>query len=286
MKKLFLLSFISVFVLFISTGCVRKDDMEGIDIITSNYPIEYLTNEMYGKNSKVDNIYPDGENTEEYKFNDKQISMFSEKDLFIYNGDNSSDIASKLSNKNNSILLIDATRGMNPTYGIEEYWLDPSNMLMMALNIKKGLEEYVNNNYLIEDINKNYQELKVNLSELDAKYKLSVENAKSNTIVVADESLQFLEKYNINVIVLNEETLEKTYNQVAYMIKNKEIKNIYLFDKEAITDETKNLISEYKPNVIELNKLDHITDNQRENDKDYISIMNDNLDLIKTELYK
>ncbi len=286
MKKLFLLSFISVFVLFISTGCVRKDDMEGIDIITSNYPIEYLTNEMYGKNSKVDNIYPDGENTEEYKFNDKQISMFSEKDLFIYNGDNSSDIASKLSNKNNSILLIDATRGMNPTYGIEEYWLDPSNMLMMALNIKKGLEEYVNNNYLIEDINKNYQELKVNLSELDAKYKLSVENAKSNTIVVADESLQFLEKYNINVIVLNEETLEKTYNQVAYMIKNKEIKNIYLFDKEAITDETKNLISEYKPNVVELNKLDHITDNQRENDKDYISIMNDNLDLIKTELYK
>ncbi len=286
MKKLFLLSFISVFVLFISTGCVRKDDMEGIDIITSNYPIEYLTNEMYGKNSKVDNIYPDGENTEEYKFNDKQINMFSEKDLFIYNGDNSSDIASKLSNKNNSILLIDATRGMNPTYGIEEYWLDPSNMLMMALNIKKGLEEYVNNNYLIEDINKNYQELKVNLSELDAKYKLSVENAKSNTIVVADESLQFLEKYNINVIVLNEETLEKTYNQVAYMIKNKEIKNIYLFDKEAITDETKNLISEYKPNVVELNKLDHITDNQRENDKDYISIMNDNLDLIKTELYK
>ena len=285
MKRLFLTGLVLLSLLIISTGCVKKDSMEDIDIITSSYPIEYLVNRMYGKKANIKNIFPDSESIDTYKLNNKQLKNYSNKDLFIYNGNNASNIALELSNRNHNILLIDSTRGMNSSYGVEELWLDPSNMLMMALNIKTGLQEYITNNYLIDEINKNYQDLKIELSELDADYKLSIENAPTDTIVVTNESLGYLEKYGLNIIVLNDETLDKTYNEVRVLINNKTISNIYMFDEKEINEKTQKLIDDTKIKKVILYRLDYITDNQRNTDKNYMSIMNDNLDLIKTELY-
>ena len=41
-----------------------------------------------------------------------------------------------------------------------------------------------------------------------------------------------------------------------------------------------------KIKALELNRLDVITDSDREEGKDYISLMNENLDLLKQELYQ
>ena len=38
--------------------------------------------------------------------------------------------------------------------------------------------------------------------------------------------------------------------------------------------------------IIEINSLNNITDNDKKNNKDYISIMNENRDKLKKELYK
>ena len=285
MKRILLSGLVLLSLLIISTGCVKKDSMEDIDIITSSYPIEYLVNRMYGSKANIKNIFPDSESIDTYKLNNKQLKNYSNKDLFIYNGNNASNIALELSNRNHSILLIDSTRGMNSRYGVEELWLDPSNMLMMALNIKTGLVEYVTNNYLIEEIINNYNDLKIELSELDADYKLSIENAPTNILVVTNESLGFLEKYGLRIIVLNNETLDKTFNEVQELINNNTINYIYMFDEKEINEKTQKIIDETGIKKVKLQRLDYITDNQRNSDKNYISIMNDNLDLIKNELY-
>ncbi|MBR4262800.1 MAG: zinc ABC transporter substrate-binding protein [Bacilli bacterium] len=286
MKRLILTGFILFSLMIITTGCVKKDSMEDIDIITSSYPIEYLVNRMYGNKADIQDIFPDSESIDTYKLNNKELKKYSNRDLFIYNGNNASNIALELSNRNHNILLIDSTRGMNSSYGVEELWLDPSNMLMMALNIKTGLQEYITNNYLIDEINNNYQDLKIELSELDADYKLSVENAPVKTLVVTNESLGFLEKYGLTIIVLNDETLDKTYNEVRSLIYNKTLSNIYMFDEKEINEKTQKLIDDTKIKKVVLDRLDFITDEQRKADKDYMSIMEDNLDLIKNELYK
>ena len=286
MKRLILTGFILFSLMIITTGCVKKDSMEDIDIITSSYPIEYLVNRMYGNKADIQDIFPDSESIDTYKLNNKELKKYSNRDLFIYNGNNASNIALELSNRNHNILLIDSTRGMNSSYGVEELWLDPSNMLMMALNIKTGLQEYITNNYLIDEINNNYQDLKIELSELDADYKLSVENAPVKTLVVTNESLGFLEKYGLTIIVLNDETLDKTYNEVRSLIYNKTLSKIYMFDEKEINEKTQKLIDDTKIKKVVLDRLDFITDEQRKADKDYMSIMEDNLDLIKNELYK
>ena len=52
MKKFLILTSI----LLCLTGCFKRDDMEDITIYTSVYPIEYITTELYGENSKINSI--------------------------------------------------------------------------------------------------------------------------------------------------------------------------------------------------------------------------------------
>lgn len=285
MKKICLLVFTLILTMFGTVGCVKRDSMEDIEIITSSYPIEYLVNEIYGDHANVENIFPDGEKIDDYEFNEKQYNRFSDKDLFIYNGNDSNDIALELINRNNNLLLIDATLGMKYKYGNEEFWLAPSNLLMMALNIKKGLEEYVSNSILIKEINDSYQELKVSLSELDAEIKLVAENANNNIIVAVNSSLCFLEKYGFDVIILNDESIDKTYKEVEDLISEGKISYIYLFEEDVVGNKLKDFINNNDVNTNTLYRLDSISDEQRKNDKDYISIMKENLDLLKLEVY-
>ena len=105
---------------------------------------------------------------------------------------------------NKNLKMIDATQSMEISYGEEELWLDPSNFLMMSLNIKDNLLAYITNHYLIEEINNNYNDLKVKISNIDAKLKLLSENANKKTIVVDTNTLKFLEKYGFTVISLEE----------------------------------------------------------------------------------
>ena len=274
-----------MFILVGSVGCVKRDSMEDIDIITSSYPIEYLVSKIYGKHATVQNIFPDDEQIDKYKFNNKEYNNFSKKDLFVYNGKNSSDIALELINRNDNLLLVDTTLGMEYIYGPEETWLDPSNLLMMAKNIKNGLEEYVSNSILIKEIDDAYQDIKVDLSELDAEIKLTVENAEDKTIVVTNTALKFLEKYGFEVIVLNDDTIDKTFSDVRKLVRDGDVKYLYVFKEDAMPDKVKKFMEEVDIERTVLYRLDSITDEQRNNDKDYVSIMRENLDLIKLEIY-
>lgn len=285
MKKLMLMTFTMIITLISLVGCVQRDSMENIDIITSSYPIEYLVTKIYGNNSKIENIFPDDEEIDNYNFNNKQYNKFSERDLFIYNGKNSSNIALELSNRNNDLLLIDSTLGMEYTYGVEELWLDPSNLLMMALNIKTGLEGYVSNSYLIKDIDEKYQDLKVSLSELDAEIKLTAQNADEKTIIVANDSLKFLEKYGFKIIVLKESSIDKTYEDVKDLVDNDVVTYIYTFNEEELGEKLTRFINSNNIEINRLYRVDSISDEQRKNGNDYITIMKDNLELLKLEIY-
>ena len=285
MKKLNLLIFVLLVGLICTVGCVKRDSMEDIEIITSAYPIEYLVNEIYGEHADIENIFPDGEVIDNYDFNNKQLNNFSDKDLFVYNGENSSDIALSLINRNDNLLLIDSTLGMEYTYGNEELWLDPSNVLMMALNIKNGLEEYVSNSYLVKEIDDNYQDLKVSLSELDAEFKLTVQNADNSKIVVYNQSLMFLEKYGFKVTILNDVAIDKTQQDVKTLVKNGDVKYIFMFEEDEPTEELKSFLKTNQIEIVYLYRLDSIRDEQRNNDDDYISIMEDNLETLKLEIY-
>ena len=289
MKKLIKLSILGLFVLVLSSGCFKRDNLEGIEIVTTAYPYEYVTNLLYGEHSLVNSIYPDGTDISTYTLNDKQIKDYSNKELFIYNGlSDDKDIALELLDYNHDMMIIDATSGMETTYGEEELWLNPSNLLMITQNIKTGLNEYITNSYLKKEIDKAYEEIKITLSELDAEIKLTAENATRKTIVVNNDSLKFLEKYGFTVISLDDTTTpvtEKTISDVKAMIQNQTVRHIILLDKTENSDSLNQLIADTGIATLTFKRLDNISDTERDNKEDYISLMNDNIGLLKSELY-
>ena len=192
---------------FLLTGCslFKTDIMEDIDVYTTTYPINYLTKYLYGNHSTIYSIYPSGVNFKDYELSDKKINEFAKSDLFIFNSlDQDRNYAVEMINKNRSLKLIDTAYGMKYNYSIEELLLSPYNYLMMAKNIKDSLDEYITNPYLVEEINDNYEKLKYELSKLDATYKDALKDSTNRTIVADNSLFKFLEKYNVEVIVLEE----------------------------------------------------------------------------------
>ncbi len=289
MKRIKLLTIMLIMILFTGCDMFKVDNMEDIDIITTSYPLEYIIKTLYGEHSLVKSIYPDSVDTYTYKLNEKSLKNYSDEDLFVYvSYGRDKDIAVNLLNKNKNLLIIDGSLGMKPDY-IDELWLNPSNLLMVAQNIKNGLTEYINNNYLIKEIERNFEELKLKLSMLDAEIKLTAENSNTKTIVSATKSLNYLKKYGFNVISLDDDNtaLEKTINEVNSMVNVSTVK--YIFTLENIEEnETVKLLLENNKNLklIKLKRLDSITDEERNNGEDYFTLMRYNIDQIKKETYK
>jgi len=288
MKKSKLLILLCMLCIF-TTGCFKRDNLEGIEIVTTAYPYEYITNLLYGEHSLVTSIYPDGTNISTYELNDKRIKDYSKKDLFIYSAlGNDKNIAFKLLENNKKMLIIDATSGIEVTYGEEELWLNPSNLLMITQNIKTGLNEYITNSYLKKEIEENYEELKITLSELDAEIKLTAENATRKTLIVNNDSLKFLEKYGFTVISLDsskESVSEKTIADTKQLIESKQVNHLIMLDKTEQSEEFKKIMDEMKITTLTLKRLDNITDSERDEKEDYLTLMKVNIDLLKSELY-
>ena len=273
----------------VTTGCLKKDSLEGINIVTTTYPIEYVTNYLYKDHANIASIYPDGIDTTTYTLSKKQLNDYSKKNLFIYNGlSQDKDTAITFLDNNKKLLIIDSAYGMEYNYDVSELWLNPSNLLMIAHNIKDGLKEYMTNGYLEKELESKYEELKVTLSELDAEIKLTAENAAQTTILVNNDGLKYLEKYGFTVISLddtNESISDRTIKDVTNKINNGTIKHVFVLEHTENSEALTNLIESTKVETYTFRRLDSINDSERDEGKDYISIMKENIELLKNELY-
>lgn len=279
-----------IMLIFLLTGCFKRDDMEDIKIYTTLYPVRYLIDSLYGDNSDIFSVYPSGIDIDNYEFTSKQLNEYSRSGLFVFNSkrDTERDLAVDLINKNKNLKIIDSALGVNYTYSTEELWLNPYNYLMMAQNVKTGLEEYISNPYLIKEVDENYQSLKISLSELDAELKEIVKNSEYDTIVVDNDSFSFLEKYGLNIISLdnsNNQVTEKTISEVKLLLNRNKIKYIFSSSEE-VNDIVTNLKDNYGATISVLNTMKSIDGGITNSNQSYLTIMKDNIDLIKKELYK
>lgn len=339
---------ISLFSLFLTTGCtIKKDTMEDIDIYTTIYPLNYIITYLYGTNAKIHSIYPSGVTVSEFNLSDKKLNEYSKSDLFIYNGlDKDRDYAIKMLNKNENLIIIDSSKYISYDYSATETWLNPNNYLMMAQNIKDGLKEHITDPYLISNKNKTgiddkYEELNMELSKLDASLKETLKYSTYKTLVVDNDTLKFLEnllidnsitilsldsteEVNITYTVQNGDTLDNiakennvtvdsilkqnnitdnkistgqtleitiktvsnnTLNKVKKLIEENKIKYIYTLSNNQ-NEYVKDLIDTYNIELITLNDMNTIDGGITNSNENYLTIMNNNIDLLKKELYK
>lgn len=285
MKRLLCLSF----ALLLTTSCFKRDDLEGVDIFTTVYPIQYVTDYLYGYNSNVKSIYPAETDLGSYKLTSKQLEEYSKGSIFVYNGlSEEKSIARDLLNENKNMKIIDVSQGLDYNSSVEELWLNPSDFLMLAHNVKNGFEEYINNKYIIEEINKNYEDLKVLISSYDAEFQMVPENAKDTNILIASDALSFLSKYGFEVINVDEslgEVTSATKNKARKAIKDGYIKYIYMLDNQEETELIKSFIQDgVQKNV--LKSMTILSEEDIKNGSTYKTMMRDNIEEIKREVYE
>ncbi len=286
MKKILSILFILVLILNVS-GCFKKDTMEGIIIYTTVYPIEYITNFLYGEHAEIISIYPSNVDVISYKLTNKQLQDYSQGGLYIYNGlSNEKNYAIEMLNINRKLKIIDGAMNMEYSYGMEELWLDPSNFLMLAQNIKMGFEEYITNPYLKNEINNNYENIKIKLSEIDAELNLIARNAENKTLIVSNNVFLFLEKYGFEVISLEESALSaRKISDVREMIEKGKIKYIFVKSDQDINDTITEFINTYEVELQPLNTGTNLTEQERQERINFIDVMNKNIDFLQKQVY-
>lgn len=281
-KKILLITSLALFVLAFS-GCFKRDDLEDVTIYTSVYPIEYLTDRLYGYNSEILSIYPNGENVHTYSLSDKQIKDYSNSSVFIYNGlSNEKEIAREFVNTNKKIKIIDVSYGLKYTYGVEELWLSPNNYLMLASNIKSSLFELINSKYIKEEIQTNFDVFEEDISLIDADLRSiassSAEKNKNN-LLIASDVLQFLNNYGFDTALLkNEEDMSVS---IKNNLKKGTYKYILITDDTEQSDYLKEVIETYKLNVVTIRTMSILSDEERKSNENYLTFMKNFLEQLK-----
>ena len=183
-------------------------------------------------------------------------------------------------------MIIDSTANIVYDYAIEELWLDPNNLLTIANNIKNGFEEYIDAKYLIDEINENYENLKIELTSLDGKFYSSVKNAETNYIIVTDDAFKFLEKYGLNVISLDKDTVnQKDIIKAKELLDDEICKYIFIKYGEELNDTVNEVIESTGASTLDFYTMTNLY-NLSIDKNNYIILMNDNLENLKIELYK
>lgn len=278
------------------SGCklnIDTDSMKDIKVYTTIYPIRYLIDSLYGTNSTIYSIYPSGVEPKDFQISDKKLEEYSQADLFVFNSlDKERDYAVKMINKNKKLKIIDVSMGMTYDNDIAELWLNPYNYLMMAQNTKNGLLEYISNPYLITNdegtgVEDKYETLKYDLSRLDADIKETISLSSYDTIAVDNDVFNFLSKYNLNVISLEEDDklTDIKINEVKKLINEGKIK--YIYSSKTETNNTcKKLIEDYGVELVTFNTMETVDGGITNSNENYVTVMNNNLELLNKELYK
>ena len=286
-KKIF--SIILVICIFFLSGCeVNEKTMDNINIYTTTYPIQFIINQLYMEHSKVYSVYPTGVDVSHYELSNRKLEEYSNSDLFVFNSlDKDRDYAVKMINLNSKLKVIDVATGMKYNDSIEELWLSPNNYLMMAENLKNGLAEYITNPYLVEEINDKYKDLEYEISKLDANLTEAITSAKYKIIVTDSDVFKFLEKYGLKVISLeeNKDLSTNKVEEVKNLIKENQIKYIYSTTSKTNDTVTK-LIKDNNLEQITINTMHSTDGNITNSNENYITIMTNNINELKKELYK
>ncbi len=283
MKKWFSFALL-VGLIFCSTGC---NNLENATIYTTVYPIEFLVETLYKNHSTSSQIYPDGADIKTYEITDKLIEKFSAGSLFVYNGTTEEkQIAKALVNKRKKLKIIDAAYSLKYKYGVEELWLSPSNYLMLATNLKDGLEEQIGTKYINEEIEENFRKLEETLSIMDAEIRSIAKDAKKrnqNTIITSSNVFKFLKDYGFDVISLEDyETNSASLNSLKNQFKSGSYK--YILSK--VVDENTERVNEIKSqcgaSVITIPMMHTLTEDNKKNNDNYLTIMKQFVEHLKT----
>ncbi|MBS4176974.1 metal ABC transporter solute-binding protein, Zn/Mn family [Lederbergia citrea] len=166
-------------------------------------------------------------------------------------------------------------------------WLEPSLAIKMAENIKEALTEAMPS--AKDDFAKNFQDIKQKLEQIDKELQQTVKAAEHKEILVSHASYGYWEhRYGLKQISISglspeNEPSQKQLQKIIETAKEHQLSYI-IYDQNAVSKVADVVKKETGTTPVILHNLEYITENDLKNNEDYFSIMNKNVEILKTIL--
>lgn len=296
MKRLILSLTILLLVTACSANNTNNKDQE--ILFTTIYPLEFILDELIGEEIKIQTVYPPGVDAHSYEPTTREMLQIANGVAFFYLGLGMEGFAekAKTSLKNSEVSFIEIGKHQelfsqfdagHQTHYDPHLWFDPLRMIKMADIIKGELTILYPEKQ--ETIEKNYLALAEELEKLDKYFleKRSLTNKRH--ILVSHGAYQYWEeRYDIVQIPISglTATEEPSQKELANLMKQVEELQIdyVLFEKHS-TNQTAEIIRQaIGAERAELHNLEVLFEADLESEKDYFSLMRENIEVIEKAL--
>ncbi|ASN07326.1 adhesin [Virgibacillus necropolis] len=281
-------------------------------IYTSIYPIQYATERIGGDTVNVESVYPPGVDAHTYEPTSKEMTDIATSDAFIYLGAGMEGFAETAADalKSEDVALIELGTHEELFHTDEDemeedhadenahehehnehshgdhnphIWLDPARMIDMAGIIKGKLIEL--NPDEKEAYIKNFESLKKDLLALDKSFRETLQSKENKKILVSHAAYGYWEeRYGIEQIAISGVTSsdEPSQKELTQIIdKAKKLNLGYVIFEQNGSDRVSKIIQEQiGAEALRIHNLSVLTEEDIKSDKDYLTLMKHNLEVL------
>lgn len=278
---------------------------EKIKVVTSFYPLYFFTQEIVGDRAEVINITSGGAEPHDYEPTVQDLSHIETADLIVLNGAGLEPWAENLEKttqqKAGQFLYVgediatlagsvhehedeEANEQHEEEQRDPHVWLSPVRAQKMVEKIEHALIEVdpINASYY----NANANVLKEKLQSLDEEYRIGLKECKKESIVTSHAAFAYLaheyafKQVSIAGLSPDEEPSAQSLSEVARYAKENNV--LYIFFETLVSPKLSETVAkEIGAQTLVLNPLEGLSHEELMQQKNYISVMKDNLNNIK-----
>jgi zinc transport system substrate-binding protein len=321
MKKVIIFSILFLLFGSILTGCSEKKETKKdngkITVYTTVYPLQYFTERIAGNLVSVESIYPPGADEHTFEPSQRDMMNIADAEVFFYIGLGLEGFVekSKTTLKNEGVDFIsvgDKLRIEESEHESEEeseheseeestqeehhhdhgdidphVWLDPVYAKDIAVAIKEKLvTKLPAEKELLEE---NLQLLVSDLETLHTSFQSTIESATHKEVIVSHAAFGYWEKryglkqINISGVSSATEPSQKDLEEIVKIAKEKNLKYI-LFEQNVSSKLGEIIQDELGAKSLPLHNLATLTEENVQNQETYFSLMNQNVESLKSAL--
>ncbi|MCX6777558.1 MAG: metal ABC transporter substrate-binding protein [Candidatus Micrarchaeota archaeon] len=295
---------------FMLAGCMQAEKAEPngkLKVVASFYPLYDFARNVGGERAEVTVLIPPGVEPHNFEPTPSAIKQLSVADVFILNGAGIEPWADNLINGvgNNELVVVDTSKGIeliradgqneNEAHegerGHGEYdphiWLAPAYAKKQVQAIKDAFIQ-------ADPEGKDYYErnaaaYEAKLDALDAKIRTVISSCRKKDILITHATLgYFCGEYGCNQIPIEgvSEEGEPSPAELVKIVEQARAQNVTaVFFESLISPKSAQAIaSEINGQVLMFNTIHGLTSGEQARSEDYVSLMEENLDSIRTGL--
>ena len=285
-----------------------SQNQEKISVVATFYPLEDFARAVGGNRAEVTSIVPAGAEPHEYEPTPQDILKAYQADIVLLNGAGVDAWAEKIRPEleQRGIKVVQMSELMTLLPGAHEeeeegaeaeeheespfdphFWLDPKSVEKEVAAIRDAFVSRDPAGKAVYD--RNSEAFLANLEGLDASYRMGLASCELHSVVTSHNAFSYMgQRYGFETIPLaglspESEPSSRRLAEVAQLVKEQGIKHVF-FETLVNPKLAQTLATETGAEPLVFNPLEGLTDEERAAGENYLSIMKQNLENLKTAL--